>query len=85
MSKKLVEKIAATLGCTRKDAADALKAVTGGIQEICKEEGSTTIVNFGTFSIKHYNRNSKLNGVEYKVDKNVVRFKAGAGFSRAIN
>jgi len=85
MSKQLTEKVASKLGVSRKEASEAVKAVLSGIEEVVAENGSITLVNFGTFSVKNFKRTSKFKGVEYNVDKNIVRFKAGTGLSRAVN
>jgi nucleoid DNA-binding protein len=85
MSKSLVERLSKKLGCTRKEAAETLAAVTDAIEDTCEEEGGVTIMNFGSFSIKRCKRDSKLNGVTYNVDKKVVRFKAGTRFNTRIN
>jgi len=85
MSQQLITEVQSKLGCSKTEAAKAVKAVTDSIKEIASKKGSVTIVNFGSFTVKPFNRTSKLHGKEYKVSKNIVRFKPGKGFDELIN
>lgn len=85
MSKHLVDAVANELGISKSEATKAIKAVTTSIEKITAEKGSLTIIGFGSFSVKQFKRTSKLHGKVYEINKNIVRFKAGAAFSRSIN
>jgi len=85
MSTRLVDVVAADLGVTKTEASKIVKSVTGSIEKVTSENGSLSIINFGSFTVKPFKRTSKLHGKEYKIDKNIIRFKAGAGFSKAVN
>ena len=85
MSKHLIDAIAKNLGISKAEAAKTAKGVFTSIQEVTAEQGSLTVINFGTFTVKRFKRTSILHKVEYNIDKNIIRFKAGAGFSTEIN
>ena len=85
MSKHLIDAVANELGVSKIEATKAVKAVISSIEKVTAEKGSLTIINFGSFSVKPFKRISKLHGKVYEVDKNIVRFKAGAAFSRSVN
>ncbi len=85
MSKHLIGAVATELGISKAEATKVVKAVTNSIEKVTADNGSLTIINFGSFSVKPFKRVSKLHGKEYNIDKNIIRFKAGAGFSRSVN
>lgn len=85
MSKHLVDAVAVELGVSKADAAKAVKAVTASIEKVTSENGSLTIFNFGSFTVKPFKRTSRLHGKLYNVNKNIVRFKAGSRFSNSVN
>ncbi len=85
MSKHLIDAVAINLGVSKAKAAKAVKAVTSSIEAITAKRGSLTIINFGSFSVRPFKRTSVLKGKTYDINKNIVRFKPGAGFSQSVN
>lgn len=85
MSKHLIDAVAKDLGISAAKAAEITKAVFKAVEDVTSERGSLTIINFGSFSVKRFKRTSVLHKKEYKVDKNIIKFRTGAGFSKAIN
>jgi nucleoid DNA-binding protein len=85
MSKHLADRVSQKLKVSKREASEIIKDVLSSIEEVVAENGSLTLVNFGSFTVKQFKRTSKLKGVEYNVDKNIIRFKTGAGFSKIIN
>ena len=85
MSKKLIIKTSLNLGVSQAEASRIIKGVIDAVKETAAEDGSISIQNFGSFNVKHIEKKSKLHNVVYDVNKNIVRFKIGAGFSRLIN
>lgn len=81
----LINKVAAALDISKKDAKATIKAVTNAISEEVAQNKQLTIVGFGSFKVKPYKRTSTLNKVAYPVDKMIVRFKAGKPFDKAVN
>jgi len=85
MSKILTETVAKNLGISKTEAAKIVKAVTTSIEEVTAANGSLTLINFGSFTVKPFKRTSTLHKKTYHIDKNIIRFKPGLGFSRKVN
>ena len=85
MSKQLIAAVADELEISKADASRIVRAVMNSIEKVVARQGNLTIVNFGSFTVKQFKRTSKLHGREYNIDKNVIRFKAGAGFVKLVN
>lgn len=86
---ELVSTIAEEAGITKAQAADALSAVTGAIQQALSKGDKVTLVGFGTWSVsKRAARMGKnpRTGEPIKIAaKNVVKFKAGATLGNSVN
>ncbi len=84
MSRALIVRISDSTGCSLKAADETLKAVLSCMQDEVAQTGTLSLKGFGIFTVKRLNRTSKLNKVEYKIDKNYIRFKAGKQFNEAV-
>jgi len=76
-------------GLTKKDAAQALETVLGGIASTLKEGKSVQLLGFGSFNIQ---KRAERNGVNPATGaklvipaKNVIKFKAGSALSDSVN
>ena len=85
----LIEAMAADAGISKVAAKAALESFTGSVTSALKKGGKVSLVGFGTFSVSKRAARSGRNpqtGAEIKIAaKNVVKFKAGAGLSGAVN
>ena len=84
----LVAKIAEEAGITKKEAGEALKAVTSGISSALAKSDSVTLVGFGTFSVSQRaartGRNPQTGAAIKIAAKKVPKFKAGSSLKAAI-
>lgn len=85
----LIDAMAADAGITKAAAKAALESLTGNVTKTLKEGGKVALVGWGTWSISKRAARTGRNpqtGKSIKIAaKNVVKFKAGAGFSSAVN
>ncbi|WP_456424750.1 HU family DNA-binding protein [Lutibacter sp.] len=85
----LIDAMAADAGITKAAAKAALESLTGNVTETLKKGGKVALVGWGTWSISKRAARTGRNpqtGKSIKIAaKNVVKFKAGAGFSSAVN
>jgi len=85
----LIDAIAADAGITKAAAKAALESLTANITSTLKKGGKVALVGWGTWSVSNRAARTGRNpqtGKSIKIAaKNVVKFKAGAGFSDAVN
>lgn len=86
---ELIDAIAAEAGLSKADAKKALDAFVGATTKALKNKDRISLVGFGSFSVSSREARTGRNpqtGKEIKIAaKNVVRFKAGAELSGAVN
>lgn len=86
---ELIDAIASEAGLSKADAKKALDAFVGATAEAMKKGDRVSLVGFGSFSVSKREARTGRNpqtGKEIKIAaKNVVRFKAGAELSGAVN
>lgn len=86
---ELVGKIAEDAGVSKKEAAAALKAVTGSITDALKKGDGVTLTGFGTFSISQRAARTGRNpqtGASIKIKASKApKFKAGKSLKDAVN
>jgi len=85
---ELVEKIANDASVSKKDAAEALRAVTSGISETLARGGAVTLTGFGTFSVSQRAARTGRNpqtgeSIEIPARKG-IKFKAGKTLKDAV-
>lgn len=85
----LVDAIAADAGISKAAAKTALESVTKNVTNTLKKGGRVSLVGWGTWSVSKRAARTGRNpqtGAAIKIKaKNVVKFKAGAGFNDAVN
>lgn len=85
----LVDAIAADAGISKAAAKVALDSVTNNVTKTLKKGGKVSLVGWGTWSVSKRAARTGRNpqtGAPIKIKaKNVVKFKAGAGFSNEVN
>ena len=86
---ELIEAIASSADISKVKAGEAIDAFVASVTTALKKGDTVTLVGFGSFSTAkraaRVGRNPKT-GKEIKIAaKNVVRFKAGAELSGAVN
>lgn len=86
---ELIDAIAAEAGLSKADAKKALDAFVGATTNALKSGDRISLVGFGSFSVSSREARTGRNpqtGKEIKIAaKNVVKFKAGAELSGAVN
>ena len=86
---ELIDAIASEAGLSKADAKKALDAFVGATTKALKGGDRISLVGFGSFSISKREARTGRNpqtGKEIKIAaKKVVRFKAGAELSSAVN
>lgn len=85
----LIDVIAADAGITKAAAKLALESFLKNVEGSLKGGNKVSLVGFGTWSVSKRDartgRNPKT-GAPIKIDaKNVVKFKAGSDFEKAVN
>ncbi len=85
---ELIEAIAAGASLSKKDAGEALEAVTKAVTKALKKGDKVTLIGFGTFSVGKRGARIGINPrtkekIKIKAKK-VVKFKAGAALSKAV-
>jgi len=85
----LIDAMAADAGITKAAAKAALESLTGNVTNALKKGGKVALVGWGTWSVSkraaRSGRNPQTGKTIQIAAKNVVKFKAGAGFSDAVN
>lgn len=86
---ELIDAIAAGSGLSKADAGKALEAFTDSVTGALKEGERISLVGFGSFSVDRRDartgRNPRTGESIDIAAKNVVKFKPGAGLSKAVN
>jgi DNA-binding protein HU-beta len=86
---ELVDAIAADAGISKAAAKSALDSVTANVTSTLKSGGKVSLVGWGTWSVSNRAARTGRNpqtGASIQIKaKNVVKFKAGAGLSGAVN
>jgi DNA-binding protein HU-beta len=86
---ELIDAIAADAGLSKADAKKALDALVGATTAALKSGDRISLVGFGSFSVSTREARTGRNpqtGKEIKIAaKKVVKFKAGAELSGAVN
>tara|TARA_Y100000589_G_scaffold205004_1_gene193404 strand:+ start:907 stop:1179 length:273 start_codon:yes stop_codon:yes gene_type:complete len=86
---ELIDAIAAEANLSKADAKRALDAFQSAITGALKKGDRIALVGFGSFSVSKRSARTGRNpqtGKEIKIPaKNVVKFKAGAELSKAVN
>ncbi len=86
---ELIDAMAADAGISKAAAKAALDSLTGNITKTLKGGGKVSLVGWGTWSVSKREARTGRNpqtGASINIPaKNVVKFKAGAGFSDAVN
>jgi DNA-binding protein HU-beta len=86
---ELIDAIASEAGLSKADAKKALDAFVGATSGALKKGDRISLVGFGSWSVSKREARTGRNpqtGKEIKIAaKNVVRFKAGAELSGAVN
>ncbi|PCH78501.1 MAG: DNA-binding protein [Flavobacteriaceae bacterium] len=85
----LIDAMAADAGISKAAAKLALESLTENVTNTLKKGDKVALVGWGTWSVSNRAARTGRNpqtGAEIKIAaKNVVKFKAGAGFSSAVN
>lgn len=85
----LIDAMAADAGISKAAAKAALESFTGNVTKTLKKGGKVALVGWGTWSVSkraaRTGRNPQSGATIKIAAKNVVKFKAGAGFSDAVN
>ena len=86
---ELVDAVAADAGISKAAAKSALESVTANVTKALKKGDKVALVGWGTWSVSkraaRTGRNPQTGAAIQIKAKNVVKFKAGAGFSSAVN
>lgn len=86
---ELIDAIAERAEISKADAKKALDAMVSATTDTLKEGGRVSLVGFGSFSVSLRNARTGRNpqtGKEIQIAaKNVIKFKAGAELSDAVN
>jgi len=85
----LVDAMASDAGISKAAAKAALESLTDNVTKSLKKGDKVALVGWGTWSVSKRAARTGRNpqtGKTIKIDaKNVVKFKAGAGLSKAVN
>ncbi|AKA36136.1 MAG: HU family DNA-binding protein [Muricauda sp.] len=86
---ELIDAMAADAGITKAAAKKALESFLGNVEKSLKKGDRVSLVGFGSWSVSRRNAREGRNpqtGQTIKIAaKNVVKFKAGAELSNAVN
>ena len=86
---ELIDAMAADAGISKAAAKAALESFTSNVTKTLKGGGKVALVGWGTYSVSRRaartGRNPQTGKTIQIAAKNVVKFKAGAGFSGAVN
>jgi DNA-binding protein HU-beta len=85
----LIDAMAADAGITKAAAKAALESLTKNVTNTLKSGGKVALVGWGTWSKSRRAARTGRNpqtGASIQIEaRNVVKFKAGVGFSNAVN
>lgn len=86
---ELIDAMAADAGISKAAAKAALESLTDNVTKSLKKGGKVALVGWGTWSISKRKARTGRNpqtgeAIQIKA-KNVVRFKAGSKFDKAVN
>ncbi|MGY5352583.1 HU family DNA-binding protein [Wenyingzhuangia sp. IMCC45533] len=85
----LIDAIAADAGISKTAAKAALESVTNNVTSTLKEGGKVSLIGWGTWSVSkrpaREGRNPQTGATIQIAEKNIVKFKPGAGLSDAVN
>ncbi|WP_340074854.1 HU family DNA-binding protein [Leptobacterium sp. I13] len=86
---ELIDAMAADAGITKAAAKKALESFLGNVEKSLKKGGRVSLVGFGSWSVSkraaREGRNPQTGQTIKIAAKNVVKFKAGADLSSAVN
>lgn len=86
---ELIDSIAGKSGLSKADAAKALDALVESVTEGLSDGDRISLVGFGSWSVEQRGartgRNPRTGDAIQISAKKVVKFKAGAGLSNAVN
>ncbi|NKI26879.1 DNA-binding protein HU-beta [Arenibacter nanhaiticus] len=86
---ELIDAMAADAGITKAAAKKALESFLGNVEGSLKKGDRVSLVGFGSWSVSQRNAREGRNpstGKTIQIEaKNVVKFKAGADLSNAVN
>lgn len=86
---ELIDAVASSAGLSRADATKAVDAVLDSITSTLANNGSVSLVGFGTFSVKaraaRQGRNPRTGETIQIAASNVPGFKAGKALKDAVN
>ncbi|GLB51827.1 DNA-binding protein [Neptunitalea chrysea] len=86
---ELIDAMAADAGITKAAAKKSLESFLGNVEKTLKEGGKISLVGFGSWSVSERaareGRNPQTGATIQIAAKKVVKFKAGAELSDAIN
>lgn len=85
----LIDVIAADAGISKTAAKAALESVTNNVTSTLKGGGKVSLIGWGTWSVSkrpaREGRNPQTGATIQIAEKNIVKFKPGAGLSDAVN
>lgn len=85
----LIDAMAADAGISKAAAKSALDSLTSNVTATLKKGDKVSLVGWGTWSVSNRaartGRNPQTGAAIQIAAKNVVKFKAGAGLSDAVN
>ena len=85
----LIDAIAADAGISKTAAKAALESITNNVTSTLKEGGKVSLIGWGTWSVSkrpaREGRNPQTGATIQIAEKNIVKFKPGAGLSDAVN
>jgi DNA-binding protein HU-beta len=86
---ELIDKIAEKAGLSKADSKKAFESTVAAIKEALAENDKVQLIGFGTFSVTSRPAREGINpSTKAKIQipaKNVIKFKAGAELSDAVN
>ncbi|MCH3882611.1 MULTISPECIES: HU family DNA-binding protein [Tenacibaculum] len=86
---ELIDAMAADAGISKAAAKAALDSLTDNVTSTLKKGGKVSLVGWGTWSVSkraaRTGRNPQTGKAIQIQAKNVAKFKAGAGLSKAVN
>ncbi len=85
----LIDVIAADAGISKTAAKAALESVTNNVTSTLQKGGKVSLIGWGTWSVSkrpaREGRNPQTGATIQIAEKNIVKFKPGAGLSDAVN
>ncbi|NIJ45745.1 DNA-binding protein HU-beta [Wenyingzhuangia heitensis] len=85
----LIDAIAADAGISKTAAKAALESVTNNVTSTLQSGGKVSLIGWGTWSVSkrpaREGRNPQTGATIQIAEKNIVKFKPGAGLSDAVN